>query len=80
MLVNAISCLVCKGYGLLPENEIKEQRFKEAAVDLIGPWEVKVHNKNLKFLPLTIIDPVTNLTELVRVNNKTANIVLRKFA
>ena len=69
-----------KGYGLLPEKEIKEQPFEEVAVDLIGPWEVKIHNKMCTFLALTIIDPVTNLTELVRVDDKTSDHVSKKFA
>ena len=69
-----------KGYGLLPEKDVKTQPFEEVAVDLIGPWEVKIHKKKVTFLALTIIDPVTNLTELVRVDNKTANISARKFA
>ena len=34
-----------EGYGLLPERELKEQPFDEVAVDLIGPWGVKIGNK-----------------------------------
>ena len=28
-----------KGYGLLPEREIRSEPFEEVAVDLIGPWK-----------------------------------------
>ena len=49
-------------------------------MDLIGPWEVKVGNKQCVFKALTIIDPVTNLTELVRVKDKTAKEVAGKFS
>ena len=41
-------------------------------VDLIGPWNISIHGQELVFHALTCIDPVTNLTELVRINNKTA--------
>ena len=85
--VRRFRCAACqkhklpgKGYGLLPERELKEQPFDEVAVDLIGPWEVKVGNKQCVFKALTIIDPVTNLTELVRVKDKTAKEVARKFS
>ena len=86
-LVKKFKCDLCqrhklpgKGYGLLPERDITTQPFQEVAVDLIGPWPVKVGNKNVTFMALTIIDPVTNLTELVRVDNKTAEHVSNKFA
>ena len=85
--VRRFRCAACqkhklsgKGYGLLPERELKEQPFDEVAVDLIGPWEVKVGNKQCVFKALTIIDPVTNLTELVRVKDKTAKEVAGKFS
>ena len=85
--VRSFKCELCqkhklpgKGYGLLPERELKEQPFDEVAVDLIGPWEVKMGNTKLEFKALTIIDPVTNLTELVRVKDKTAKEVSKKFA
>ena len=64
----------------MPERELKEQPFQECAVDLIGPWPVKIHGKEHTFLALTIIDPVTNLTELVRIDNKESEHVARKFA
>jgi hypothetical protein len=31
-----------KGYGLLPEREVRSIPFEECAVDLIGPWIVQV--------------------------------------
>jgi len=37
-------------------------------------------NKKLECKALTIIDPVTNLTELVRVKDKTAKEVSTKFS
>ena len=49
-------------------------------MDSIGPWTVKVGHRNITFSALTIVDPVTNLTELVRIENKEAGHVARKFA
>ena len=49
-------------------------------MDLIGPWPLQIHGKEHIFLALTMIDPVTNLTELVRVDSKESEHVARKFA
>ena len=85
--VRRVQCDACqkhklpgKGYGLLPERELKEQPFDEVAVDLIGPWEVKIDNKQHVFEALTIIDCIADLTELVRVNDKTNKEVSGKFS
>ena len=59
------------GYGLLPEHELRSLPFKECAVDLIGPWIIQVCNKPYEFNALTVIDTVSNLVELVRINEKT---------
>ena len=48
-----------KGYGLLPEREIRSMPFNECAVDLIGPWIVQVRGKPYEFFALTAIDTVT---------------------
>jgi hypothetical protein len=57
--------------GLLPWSEI--------AVDMIGPWTLEVSNRTEKFSALTIIKLVTNLVEIVRVNNKTTAAVTAHF-
>ena len=69
-----------KGYGLLPEREVRCEPFEEVAVDLIGPWKIKVHNKTYKFNALTNIDTVTNLVKIVRIDQKTSQHVKTKFA
>jgi transposase InsO family protein len=69
-----------KGYGLLPEREIRTMPFNECAVDLVGPWVVQVNGKPYEFFALTAIDTVTNLVELVRIDDKTSEHVARKFA
>ena len=45
-----------RGYGLLPERDLREQPFEEVAVDLIGPWKVQVRGKPYEFNVLAAID------------------------
>ena len=70
-LIDNYTCADCqkhkldgKGYGLLPERELRSQPFEEVAVDLIGPWKIQVKGKPYKFNALTAICTVTNLVEL----------------
>ena len=44
----------------------------EVPVDLIGPWSVKVNLQELVFHALTCIDTVSNLAEVICIENKTA--------
>jgi hypothetical protein len=60
------------GYGELPERDAQLLPWNEVAVDLIGPWKISIDGQELEFNALTCIDPVTNLVELVRIQNKTA--------
>jgi hypothetical protein len=46
--------------------------WQEMAADLIGPWTVKLHGQQHKFVALAIIDTVTNYPELTPINNKTS--------
>jgi hypothetical protein len=57
--------------GLLPWSEI--------AMDMIGSWTLEVGDRTEKFSALTIINLVTNLVEIVRVNNKTTAAVTTHF-
>ena len=73
------TCDVCqrmklpgKGYGELPPREPRMVPWQEIAVDLIGPWTIKVNGQKLVFRALTVIDTSTNLAELIRIGNKTA--------
>ena len=47
-------------------------RWLEVAVDLIGPWSIKVNSQESVFHALTCIDTVTNLAEVICIENKTA--------
>eukprot|EP00804_Cyclotella_cryptica_P020904 CCRYP_011489-RA/>CCRYP_011489-RA protein AED:0.41 eAED:0.41 QI:0/0/0/1/0/0/3/0/173 len=66
-----------RGYGWLPEREVAPR--EEVAIDLIGPWEVKVNGQKVEFNALTCIDTASNLVELIRIDNKTARHIRDKF-
>ena len=70
-----------KGYGKLPEKQPQVAPFHEVAVDCIGPWKIKIANEYHIFNALTIIDTVTNLCEIARLDqaNPSAQHVASKF-
>ena len=41
-------------------------------INLIGPWKITVNGIDLYFHALTVIDPVTNLLEIYRLQEKSA--------
>ncbi len=49
-------------------------------MDLIGPWIVQVCGKPSEFSALTAIDTVTNLVELLRIDDKMSDQIARKYA
>ena len=86
ILVDNFNCNYCqrnkldgKGYGFLPECEVRSIPFVECATDLIGPWTVHVCGRPYEFMALTAIDTVANLVKLIRNDNKESNTVARKF-
>ncbi len=46
---------------------------------MIGPWTLNVQGQKIPFMALTMIDTVTNLVELVRVDNKEAAHIAMHF-
>ncbi len=87
MLVDKFHCEQCQrnklsgtGYGLLPECKLRSVPFEECAVDLIGPRIFQVRNKPYEFNALTVIDTLSNLVELVRIDEKMLAHVARKYA
>ena len=63
---------VGRGHGHLAAREAALTPWRNVAVDLIGPWQIECAGHVLDYNALTIIDMVTNLVEVVRVENKTA--------
>ena len=60
--------------GQLAPRDVPFTPWSEVHCDLIGPWEYKVKGikKPIKLRALTMIDPVTNLVEIVRVGGTTS--------
>jgi hypothetical protein len=49
-------------------------------MDLIGPWTIQVHGNPYEFEALSVIDTVTNLVKIIRINDKKSQTVARKLA
>ena len=71
--------LAGRGYGLLPKREVRIAPWEEVAIDLIGPWKVKVNGRQVKFNALPCIDTASNLVELIWIETKTAEHIRDKF-
>jgi hypothetical protein len=63
---------VGRGHGETARREATLLPWHDVAVDLIGLWTLSIGNQKLKFSALTIIDMVTNLVEVIRIDNKSA--------
>ncbi len=83
MIVEGKDCqkykLAGRGYGLLPKQEVRIVPWEEAAINLIGPWKVKVNGQQVEFNALTCIDMASNLVGLIHIDNKTARHIRDKF-
>jgi Integrase zinc binding domain len=60
------------GHGATAPQEADLLPWSNVAVDTIRPWVLSVQNRHERFYMLTIIDMVTNLTEIVRPSNHTS--------
>ena len=67
------------GYGHLPGREVNGHPWREVAIDTIGPWPLVVDGQRIEFRALTIVDTVTNLAEVVRVENMQARHIAMLF-
>ena len=67
-------------YGHLAPRQALLAPWTECAVDLIGPWKITVHGRPIVFKALTTIDPVTNLLEIIRINDKSSAHVAQQFS
>ena len=68
-----------RGYGLLPEREMRIAPWEEVAINLIGPWQVKVNGRKVEFNTPNCINTASNLAELIWVDNKTSSHICSKF-
>jgi transposase InsO family protein len=72
-------CAVCQryknvqcGHGDTAPRAASLLPWSEVAVETIGPWTLEVATERVTFCALTIIDLVTNLVEIVRLDNRTS--------
>jgi RNase H-like domain found in reverse transcriptase/Reverse transcriptase (RNA-dependent DNA polymerase)/Integrase zinc binding domain len=59
-----------RGYGELPPRQAGMHPWRHICIDLVGPWKLQIGDTEHTFIALSIIDPVTNLAELIRLENK----------
>eukprot|EP00957_Ditylum_brightwellii_P067286 5106588-Ditylum_brightwellii.AAC.1 len=85
-LIEEFQCAECQrnwqlgqGYGELPAQVASLMPWEEVAMDLIGPWWMQVNGQEVELNALTCIDPVTNLVEMIRLDNKTSEHVACQF-
>ena len=78
---NTCQCTKSKGIGCshLPPRDALIAPWFEVAVDLIGPWKVTIGLREFSFQALTCIDTVTNLAEIICINNKTSTHISMLF-
>ncbi len=61
------------------KREVRIAPWEEVAINLIGPWKVKVNGRQVELNALTCIDRASNLVKLIRIDNKTAKHIRDKF-
>ena len=52
--------------------------WDEIVVTLIRPWKIDVQGQEFTFNALTCIDPVSNLVEIVNIDNKSADHIVNQ--
>ena len=73
------SKILQSNYGQLAPRQVNIAPWQEVHVDTIGPWGLKVGPYKLYFNALTIIDPVTNLLEVICISNKESRHIAQVF-
>ncbi|GFH49197.1 hypothetical protein CTEN210_05673 [Chaetoceros tenuissimus] len=66
-------------YGHLPPRNVTMQPWHTVAVDLIGPWKMKIQGVDVEFRALTIVDNDTNLLKAVLIENTRAQHIADLF-
>ena len=68
-----------RGYGHLAPRDAPIHPFEELQIHLIGPWRIDVGDTQVVFKALTMIDPATNLIEIIQIDNKSSKVVKQAF-
>jgi hypothetical protein len=58
---------------------VQIEPLEDVAINLIGPWKVKVNGQQKELNALACVDTASNLVELIHVDNKTAKHIRDKF-
>ena len=66
-------------FGKLAPQEAITTSWHHAHINLIGPWNIQIKSNTHKFIALTLIDPVLNLVEITRMENKKSQSALDTF-
>ena len=78
------NCIMYKNngrpYGHLVPKQALLALLTECAVDLIGPWKISIYGWSIVFKALTAINPVTNLLEIIQINDKSSTHVAQHFS
>lgn len=67
------------GYGHLPTKQVTMQPWNNIAVDLIGPWKIKIGTLEFALRALTSIDTDTNLADACLISQQSSGHVAMKF-
>eukprot|EP00804_Cyclotella_cryptica_P022336 CCRYP_015615-RA/>CCRYP_015615-RA protein AED:0.38 eAED:0.38 QI:0/0/0/1/0/0/3/0/178 len=80
--IDRFKCSHCQMHKFLDavmDCSLNTKYKEEVAINLIGPWTVKVNRHNIEFNVLSCINNAFNLVELVRTDNKTLLHIRNKF-
>ena len=80
------SCDTCQctklpgmGYNHLPPQDTLIAPWFDVAIDLIRPWQIIIGHQVFSFQALTCIDTVTNVAEIIWINNKSSKHISMLF-
>jgi hypothetical protein len=71
--------LVGRGHGEVAAREAALLPWQEITFNCIGPWTLHIGDQEHTFIALTMIDMVSNLVEVVQLDNKTSAHVALHF-
>jgi hypothetical protein len=57
-------------YGKLPQKDTEVEPWHDVAVDLAGPWQCNINEREESFWALTIVDPFSTWPEIVPIKTK----------
>eukprot|EP00957_Ditylum_brightwellii_P156528 11913552-Ditylum_brightwellii.AAC.1 len=81
--INQLDCQRNKvfgaGFGELPAWHAALMLWSKNVIDLIRPWRINIRGEEVEFNALTCINMVSNVVEMIRVENKNAEHVAQQY-